>query len=299
MEPWLPSLLAIALIAITALIAAIKKISITISLILANILVFFVYMLFEREITLGLAFNTLYLSPRGIPYLYTLLTSMFVHGDFLHLFGNLIVLFFVGMAFERKVGGKKFLLVYILTGICGALAFSMIHLGSKIFLVGASGAIFGILGAFAAAYPMEEVLMPIPIGIMIITRVKVIIAVIFFAIFETLLFFVSPYIEDHTAHLAHIGGLVSGIIISMLLIREPKVSVIESKVGTSKELESLAKTPEQLEIIDKIRHETIPDIRDLWIEKLLEIARCPRCGGDLSKRGNRIGCKSCRFEMRI
>ncbi|MCD6237381.1 MAG: rhomboid family intramembrane serine protease [Thermoplasmata archaeon] len=295
----LPSMISIVVILAILTVAYIKKITLTISLLLANIIVFFIYSIYPVQITLGLAFNTAYLSPAGVPYLYTLLTSMFVHSNFAHLFGNMFVLFFLGMAFERRVGSKIFLLIYVITGVCGAVTFSFIHLNSTIFLVGASGAIFGILGAFAAAYPRDEVVMPIPVGIMLITRVKVITAAILFATLETILSIWSPYISDNTAHLAHIGGLVSGIVLSMLLIRKTKSNDISTDHVDIRTLEKLAKTAEQLEILDRIRYEVIPDVRRLWVEKFLETVRCPRCGGEVYKRGNEIRCRNCSFRIKM
>ena len=81
-----------------------------------------------------------------------------------------MVFFFVGMAFEQRIGWKKFLTIYLLTGVCGALTHSLLNLGSGIVLIGASGAIFGILGAFAFSYPRDEVVMPIPLGIIMVFR---------------------------------------------------------------------------------------------------------------------------------
>ena len=291
----LPSMISIVVILAILTVAHIKKITLTISLLLANIIVFFIYSIYPVQITLGLAFNTAYLSPAGVPYLYTLLTSMFVHSNFAHLFGNMFVLFFLGTAFERRVGSKIFLLIYVITGVCGAVTFSFIHLNSTIFLVGASGAIFGILGAFATAYPRDEVVMPIPVGIMLITRVKVITAAILFATLETILSIWSPYISDNTAHLAHIGGLISGIVLSLFLVRNSKSK--SSGNLNLRMLERLVKTPEQSEILERIKNERIEEVRELWLDKFIEITKCPECRSGLYRQENEIRCKNCKFKI--
>ena len=79
-------------------------------------------------------------------------------------------------------------------------------------VLGVSGAIFGSMGALVYAYPRDEVVMPIPLGIiMVLRRVKVIYAVLIFAALETILVFIGT--QDQTAHLAHIGGLIGGQIV--------------------------------------------------------------------------------------
>ena len=59
----------------------------------------------------------------------------------------------MGIAFEERIGRGKFLLIYLVTGVCGALVFSVVNLGSPVVLIGTSGAIFGVMGGFAYAYP--------------------------------------------------------------------------------------------------------------------------------------------------
>jgi rhomboid protease GluP len=151
------SIVAICIMIGALIVAYVKKWMMTYALIIANFVVFILTFIFQVQtlygnisvIVLDLGFSPVYLSFEYSPQLYTLFTSMFVHSGFLHIFGNMLIFFFIGMAFEQRVGWKKFLIIYLLTGICGALTHSLLNLGSSTVLVGASGAIFGIMGAFA------------------------------------------------------------------------------------------------------------------------------------------------------
>jgi membrane associated rhomboid family serine protease len=217
LQPSLISLVAIAIMIGTLVVAYLKKITLTYSIIIANFFVFLISLFFRTQIINELGFRPIYLSLEMFPNVFTLFTSMFVHSDFLHILGNMFVFFFMGIAFEQRIGPKKFLLIYLITGVCGALTHSLLNIDSAIPLIGASGAIFGILGAFAYSYPRDEIVMPVPIGIMFIMRIKVIYATILFAVFETIIVMFS--VEDSTAHFAHLGGLASGVILAAILLR--------------------------------------------------------------------------------
>jgi len=317
------SIVAICIMIGALIVAYAKKWMITYALIIANFIVFILTIIFQEDIigkTLilqdkiivsiaGLGFRPIYLSLEYSPQLYTLFTSMFIHGGFLHIFGNMLVFFFIGMAFEQRIGWKKFLIIYLLTGVCGTLTHSLLNLGSPIPLVGASGAIFGILGAFGFSYPQDEVVMPIPLGIiMILRRIKVIYAVLLFAALETVIVFFD--VQDSTAHFAHLGGLVSGVILAALLIKNQGINRKASgetiyydsyspqkqrKIDFSN-LRKLAETHEQTEMLKRIENETLPQVRDVWLEHFLEKTRCPKCGKTLSHFNGKIWCEECSFK---
>jgi membrane associated rhomboid family serine protease len=299
-------------------VAYLKKWMITYALIFANIFVFILTIIYPYELiygldsiasqSVGLGFRPIYLSTEYFPQLYTLFTSMFIHGGFAHLLGNMLVFFFIGMAFEQRIGFKKFIIIYILAGICGTLTHSLLNLGSTIPLIGASGAIFGIMGAFAYSYPRDEVVMPIPVGFfLILRRIKVIYAVLIFAALETIIVILD--VQDTTAHFAHLGGLVGGVVLASLLIRRksPSSTDFNYKVsyGTSQpqmrkidfgKLRKLVKTPEQKEMLAKIESETVPQVRDIWLEHFLEKVDCPKCGKTLNHFGEKIWCDNCSFK---
>jgi hypothetical protein len=131
---------------------------------------------------------------------WTLVTHMFLHANFTHLFFNMMVLFFFGKELERRIGNRMFLYVYFISGILAALGYSFTT--SDIFtpLVGASGAIMGVfatLTVLAPDMPVYVVFFPM--------RIKH--ALILFAILDFLLMGTN----DMVAHTAHLSGIVVGL----------------------------------------------------------------------------------------
>jgi membrane associated rhomboid family serine protease len=301
------SLLAIAIMIVTLVVGYWRKLMMTYTLIIANFLVFALSLFFSNEIIGDLGFRPAYLSPNLFPQIYSLFTSMFVHAGFLHILGNMLVFFFIGAAFEQRIGPKKFLFIYLVTGVLGALTFSVANLNSMIPLVGASGAIFGVLGAFAFSYPRDEVVMPIPIGIMIIMRIKVIYATIIFAVVETIIVFLS--VQDNTAHLAHFGGLVSGVIFAALLVGKQGEKLKHNEgmnvyraapVSTSdainfSHLSELARTPQLKSTLERIQKENVLQVRNIWLEHFLDRVTCPVCEKPLRHLNRKIWCEDKHF----
>ncbi|HWR64085.1 MAG TPA: rhomboid family intramembrane serine protease [Candidatus Thermoplasmatota archaeon] len=308
LQPSLISLVAIAIMIGTLVVAYLKKITLTYSIIIANFFVFLISLFFRTQIINELGFRPIYLSLEMFPNVYTLFTSMFVHSDFLHILGNMFVFFFMGIAFEQRIGPKKFLLIYLITGICGALTHSLLNINSAIPLIGASGAIFGILGAFAYAYPRDEIVMPVPIGIMFIMRIKVIYATILFAVFETIIVMFS--VEDSTAHFAHLGGLASGVILAAILLRnraEKQTQTTSSRpmdyMQIKKDdtinfshLTKLVKTAEEKKILQRIEKEDVLQVRNMWLEHFLEKVTCPVCSRPLNHLDRKIWCEQNHFQ---
>lgn len=308
MEINLLSLIAILIMIGTLVIAYWRKLMMTYAIIIANFLVFLLSIFYPNEIIGYLGFRPAYLSLDQLPQLYTLFASMFVHSGFLHILGNMFVFFFMGVAFEQRIGRKKFLVIYLITGICGAFTHSALNLGSWIPLVGASGAIFGILGAFAYAYPRDEVVMPVPLGIMFIMRIKVIYATILFAILETVVVIFS--VQDSTAHFAHLGGLVSGVILAAVMIGKKAEKVKQSNsLGSTRYMEiqksdvinfshlaELVKTPELKKIYQHIEKENVLQVRDMWLDHFLEKATCPVCNKPLNHFERKIWCEQEHFQ---
>lgn len=102
-------------------------------------------------------------------------TYQFVHSGFMHLFSNMIGLFFFGVAIERQIGSREFALAYLLSGtLCGAISLAIYALSGawNVFLVGASGAVFAILLLYAALFPRSVIfiwgIIPIPAPILVI-----------------------------------------------------------------------------------------------------------------------------------
>ena len=99
-----------------------------------------------------------------IPAYMTVITSMFVHGGFLHLIGNMLYMWIFADNIEENLGKIKFLIFYLLCGVGAAMAQVFTDTNSQIPMVGASGAIGGILGAYLINYPKAKILVLIPFG---------------------------------------------------------------------------------------------------------------------------------------
>jgi membrane associated rhomboid family serine protease len=128
---------------------------------------------------------------------WTILTAMFIHEDFWHIFGNMITLYFFGMFLVRLIGSNWFLLLYFVGGIVGNALY--LWLGDPLSLaIGASGAIYAVAGALVVMMPRLPVrlyfILPIPLWVVV------------------LVFFVAWSFIPGVAWQAHIGGLAVGLI---------------------------------------------------------------------------------------
>ncbi len=145
----------------------------------------------------------------------TLVTSMFMHGGIMHIGGNMLYLWIFGNNIEDLMGPVKFLLFYIGCGLVAALAHILTAPGSTVPVVGASGAVSGILGAYLVAYPRARVicLVFLVFFIQLITVPAMVVLLLWFVI-QALQGLLSLGIE-HTsgvAWFAHIGGFAVGVI---------------------------------------------------------------------------------------
>lgn len=289
-----------------------KKWMVTYGLIVTNFIVFVITLVFPSVLQ-QLGFRPVFLSAMYFPQIYTLFTSMFIHADFLHILGNMLIFFLLGVPFEQRIGRKLFFIIFIVSGIIGTLTYSLLNLDSTIPLVGASGAIFGIMGAFAYAYPNDKVIVPIPlVFIAIFRRVRVIIAVIIFIAVEIAIELYTSVSgqEDYIAHYAHFGGLIGGVILAAILLRHHRKKRIEEEAPSDfntleppkketfhyQKLSDLAITPELQDILARITNETVPQVRDVWFEYFIEQARCPKCSSPLKHDFHKIKCTKCDYE---
>ncbi|MFL5733597.1 MAG: rhomboid family intramembrane serine protease, partial [Chloroflexia bacterium] len=161
----------------------------------------------------------LYAAPLGIPYL-TLLTSMFMHGGFLHIASNMLFLFIFGDNIEDNFGSLKYLIFYLLCGF-GA-DFTQIIFGgadSVIPNLGASGAIAGVLGAYIVLFPQARIRTLILLGFFItVTYVPALIMIGIWIVTQFISVFAlnQAYAGGGVAFFAHIGGFITGLILVFL-----------------------------------------------------------------------------------
>jgi len=183
---------------------------VTLALILVNCLVF----LFSH------GNNDFYFQYGYIPARHNypaLLTTMFLHGGIMHLVGNMVFLWFVGALLEIGIGRWFFLAGYLITGICASLVFTVANPSSYSLLIGASGAIAGLMGAYCLIYGRAKIRVFYSLGFYFdYATVPGWILLPFWLGQEVLQLFMDS--NSHIAYLAHIGGLASGALLAALLL---------------------------------------------------------------------------------
>ncbi|MUL36958.1 rhomboid family intramembrane serine protease [Gloeocapsopsis dulcis] len=162
---------------------------------------------------------------QGIPEWLTLVTSQFLHGGLLHLGGNMLFLWVFGNNIEDRLGHLKFFIFYISCGVLAALAQWFFSQNSTTPMVGASGAIAGVMGAYILRYPKAQVLTLIPLGFFITTfRIPAYFFLGFWFVQQAFYGLVSLPARTNVgmegggvAYWAHAGGFVFGAILGPML----------------------------------------------------------------------------------
>jgi membrane associated rhomboid family serine protease len=225
---------------------------------------------------------------------YTLYTSMFVHADVVHLIMNMLFLFLIGMQLEERVGKARFAVFYFIPGVMGGLLECwLLGWGSSTMILGASGAISGIMGAMLYLYPRDEI--PMFLGPIFLPRVSVILSVgSWFAIQVVYVFLGSG--GGGVAYGAHVGGFVAGLFLAAAV---PKPAGQEKVKADAAELSVLATTPKLQADLEHIQGEEEPAVRKAWLEHFAKEASCPQCGGKLKAGSNAIKCSECSFQAKV
>src|SRR5258705_1454290 len=152
----------------------------------------------------------------------SLITSMFLHGCFLHLGGNMLYLWIFGNNVEDAMGHGRFLLFYLGCGIAAALSEGMVNPHSALPMVGASGAISGVLAAYVLIYPRARVTVIIPLGILLYpTKISAFYVVGFWFVLQLLNGVVATPGAPGTAWWAHVGGFAAGCLLTPFLSHFP------------------------------------------------------------------------------
>ncbi|HHS12943.1 MAG TPA: rhomboid family intramembrane serine protease [bacterium] len=138
-------------------------------------------------------------------FLWQFITYMFLHGDFFHILFNMYALWFFGGALERMWGSKAFYKYYFITGIGAGLFYGILNMNSIQPTIGASGAVYGVLAAFALMFPHAEIALLFPPVRLRARTLAMIMAGI-------ALFLGLAGSRDNVAHLAHLGGMLVGYI---------------------------------------------------------------------------------------
>jgi membrane associated rhomboid family serine protease len=171
------------------------------------------------------------------PQIADLLTCMFLHGGFMHLFGNMLFLWIYGDNVERRLGALPYLFWYLLTGAAGTLSHAIVFSSSEVPLVGASGAISGVLGFYFIWFPRNVVRMLafLPPFLMQVFQVPARMVLGLYLIADNLLPFLFAG-EGGVAHGAHIGGFIAGAGVAWFLDRRglaARAADIEAPAGAA------------------------------------------------------------------
>ena len=191
---------------------------VTYTIIGINSLVFiYQYFILPPE-SLGHIISTYALTPAA-PSVITVFTSMFMHGGLMHIIFNMWFLWIFGDNIESVLGHKRYVLFYLLCGVGAALAQIQINTGSQIPMVGASGAIAGVLGAYLIRFPRATVHVLV-ILIIFITFIRVpamvVIGIWFLSNLTAGLGTLGIEETGGTAWFAHLGGFVSGVVLNQV-----------------------------------------------------------------------------------
>jgi membrane associated rhomboid family serine protease len=147
----------------------------------------------------------------------TILTAMFLHGGFLHIGGNMLYLWIFGNNVEDAMGHVRYLLFYLISGAAAALAMAWMDPTSSIPMLGASGAISGVLAAYVLIYPRARVTVIVPLGIIFYPmKISAIWVVGFWFVLQLLSAALSNPDQPGTAFWAHVGGFIVGGLLTPL-----------------------------------------------------------------------------------
>lgn len=235
----------------------------------------------------------------------TIFTYMFVHADLFHLAGNLFILLTAGPALEERIGSRNFLLIYVAAGLGAALASvglwqvgfftDPVHGDAEAYSpnVGASGAIFGVLTAFATLFPREKLPMILPFMFFVFWLPSVTVLALHLAINVLYLFS-----NTTVAWWGHFAGFMVGLAFAPWLGRHlPTQRKRGRRLDVDTEaLQPLAQSHMQrsaLRELERLKHDHTHDDRVLaetWWERFLAQAHCPRCGAKLHLEGGELVC---------
>ncbi|MBU0753902.1 MAG: rhomboid family intramembrane serine protease [Planctomycetes bacterium] len=215
---------------------------------------------FGPEFRSALALNCDYILGIKSPLLLIqLVTYQFLHGGLWHIFMNMLILWFFGRDLENFLGAKRFLVLYLVSGILGGL-FQIIFgaaMGSLPSVVGASGAVFGLIVYYAAMWPNRTVMM---FPILVPIKVKWL-ALIFVGI--SVLYGFFPHQGEMTSHMCHLGGAVFGFLFYRYEGRFEELKKTIKSIKIEKEHQNETDREKEIDrLLDKIHSEGINTLTD-------------------------------------
>ena len=185
------------------------------------------------------------------------LTSMFLHGGFLHILGNMWFLYIFGDNIEDRLGHLRYLLFYLLCGIAAGLIHLFTNWNSKIPTIGASGAIAGVMGAYMLLYPRAKVLTLIPIFFFFkFVELPAFIFLGYWLLIQLFFAGLTPSNVGGIAFWAHIGGFISGLVLIKIFDAIPRIGIN----GSLRRYTERHRTPR----LQTISPQSLPEELDLY-----------------------------------
>lgn len=194
-----------------------------------------------QEVRLGEEVVSIPQAPGPTPIYLTILSAMFMHGGFAHLFGNLLYLWIFGDNVEHRFGSRLFLGFYLVSGLAATVAQIVLDTASVVPNLGASGAISGVLGAYLVLFPRNRVYAIFFFNIISIPAILAIGVWILFQLFNGYgAIMASQETVGGVAYGAHIGGFVAGAIMALVmrpLVKQERPNVFQHReASTSRRL---------------------------------------------------------------
>lgn len=230
-----------------------------------------------------LGFRSMYLESPEFGLL-TLISAMFMHGGPMHLLMNMLILILLGVPFEDRIGSRAFLRIYFISGIIGSLVTGSISVwngtGLETINIGASGAVFGIMGGFALLYPRDEI--PMLLGPIFMHRVPVLLATLVFIGMETL--YVGLGTEDGIGHGTHMASFIAGVFLAPYFTSKKEVET-NPEIGLERLVKLSGITQKGNYELQMVKESDEPELIDAWLEKFWELQECPDCGEPVNMQG--------------
>ena len=175
-------------------------------------------------------------SLKVVPAFISIITSMFLHGGWMHLIGNMTYLYIFGDNVEEILGKTKFIIFYLLTGGFAALSQSILDTDSTIPMIGASGAIAGVLGAYLVLFPKAKIKVFFWFIIFFkVFKIRAFIVLGGWIFIQFLSFSGNDLNSGGVAYAAHIGGFISGVIlINIMRNKKTKPKLTRSSLPDAK-----------------------------------------------------------------
>lgn len=220
-------------------------------------------------------------------HIHTLVTSGFVHSSPLHVLGNILIIALVGIPLEDRLGRTRWLISYTIGLLGGSIAWTILNLGSITPALGASGAAFGILGAYLCGWPNDEVFFPL----ILIRKWPVQFIALFYFGFEIYKAWQVYGLNEisNIGHIAHFGGFI---------LAYGTLPLLKRGIEWEGDYE-LEEIPQEHpfdgvdDLVERLRSEgEFVETRQAWLEEIADRAICPVCSGALQVKKMRVRCVS-------